>query len=314
MRGEGTSTAATVGVDVGGTSTRVGVVDTAGDVVALNTTPTPRGPNEVARHLAAEVESIIERAALRVAGVGVGIPGRVDPRRGDVSMAVNVGIGTSIPLGTMLTTAVGLPVAVGNDVDLAALGADRHLRAGGADPTSLVYLSVGTGFAVGLVVAGRLHTGQHGAGEIGHVPIPGVHERCPCGQIGCAETVASGAAMLRAWDRAADVSALWDAADAGDERAIAVRERAIEAMAWTLQTVSFVFDPETIVIGGGVSKLGGRLVSSLADTLTRRGASSPLIASYDITRRLEIAPVDAQFGVVGAALHARAMLADGGPG
>lgn len=296
---------ATVGVDVGGTTTRVGAVDGSGSIVAMSTSPTPRGADAVNAHLSREIAAVIATSEREIAAVGVGIPGRVDPRTGEVSMAVNVGIGAPTPLGSNLSDSLGLRVAVGNDVDLAALGADTHVRATIGPSASLTYLSIGTGFAVGLVIDGRLHPGRLGAGEIGHVPMPGVTERCSCGQVGCVETVASGAAMMRAWGRPdSDVVALWDAADRGDELAGAVRERALDAVAWTLQCVAFVFDPDTIVIGGGVSALGARLHDSLAITVGARASASRLVASYAILERLVISPADTQFGVIGAARHA----------
>jgi glucokinase len=309
--GTSTTGTSTVGVDIGGTSTRIGIVDHRGAIVDVVTSPTPRGADAIADHLVTTIGAVVRRSTDPVTSVGVGIPGRVDGRTSVVSMAVNVGIVEPHPLGRRLEQALGLPVALGNDVDLAALGADRSIEAtaaadGDAATRSLTYLSIGTGFAIGLVLGGVLHTGQRGAGEIGHVPMPGVTDVCPCGQIGCVETVASGAAMMRAWGRPdADVTALWDAATAGDERALAVRARAIDAIVWTLQCVAMVFDPDTIVIGGGVSQLGGRLLDTLTEAIDRRAAASQLIRSYAIGPRLLVAPPDAQYGVLGAALRAR---------
>jgi predicted NBD/HSP70 family sugar kinase len=297
-----------VGVDVGGTSTRVGIVDPSGGIVDLATSATPVGPDAIANHLATEIAAALRRAPGTVATVGVGIPGRVDGTRGVLAMAVNLGITRPVALGTLLEGELGVQVTLGNDVDLAALGAHRHLAAvhGEEVGQSLTYLSIGTGLAIGLVLGGHVHHGHHGAGEIGHVPMPGLDQSCPCGQVGCPETVASGSAMMRAWGRPdADVVALWDAADNSDERAEAVRRRAVEAIVWTLQCTSMVFDPDTIVIGGGVSRLGGRLLHSLTTTLDVRGRQSPFVASYRIAERLRIAPEDAQFGVIGAALVAR---------
>jgi glucokinase len=301
--------ALTIGADVGGTSTRVGLVDADGDVVDLVTSATPRGADPVIAHLTSEIRAASTRAGGSAVAVGIGIPGRVDPHTRVLSMAVNLGIGGTVPLGDLVEAAVDLPVALGNDVDLAAVGAHRDACARGTTTAaaSLAYVSIGTGFAVGLVLGGELHRGVRGAGEIGHLPMPGGDRPCPCGQIGCVETVASGAAMMRAWGReGSDVFELWDAADgAGDPVASGVREQAIEAIGWAVQCTTLLFDPDIVVLGGGVSALGARLGDAVADELAERGTRSPFVASYAIGQRLHVAPADAQFGVIGAAAWAR---------
>jgi predicted NBD/HSP70 family sugar kinase len=227
-----------------------------------------------------------------------------------------------VALGDAVEAAVGLPVSLGNDVDLAAVGAHRDVcrRNAGVTAASLAYVSIGTGFAVGLVLGGELHRGARGAGEIGHLPMPGADGVCPCGQVGCVETVASGAAMMRAWGRDdGDVVDLWNAADAGDEDAGRVRRQAVGAIVWAIECTTLLFDPDVVVLGGGVSEVGARLGDAVVGELAALGERSPFIASYDIGARLRIGPRDAQFGVIGAAASARSPelaagrdLADGG--
>jgi predicted NBD/HSP70 family sugar kinase len=218
-------------------------------------------------------------------------------------MAVNLGIHDALALGPALSAGLGLPVTLGNDVDMAAVGVHRHV---GEPDASLAYFSIGTGFAAGLVLNGRLHRGVGGAGEIGHLPVPGGTARCSCGQIGCAETLASGGAMLRSWGRPdADIESLWDAAAAGDEQAAAIRAGAVGTVAWVIQCTVLLLDVERIVIGGGVTRLGDRLLDPLMDCLRDREAMSPLLPTYAMTERVTLADQNVEYGVIGAASIAR---------
>lgn len=294
----------TVGVDVGGTSTRVGLVDPSGSIVRFAASSTPHGPDAVAEHLISEIEAIIGDDRGTVDAIAIGIPGRIDPAAGTASMAVNLGIRDALALGPVLSADLGLPVTLGNDVDMAAVGVHRHIGGGGKD--SLAYFSVGTGFAAGLVLNGRLHRGVGGAGEIGHLPVPGGTTRCSCGQIGCAETLASGGAMLRAWGRPdADIESLWDAAEAGDDQAAVIRSAAIGTIAWVIQCTVLLLDVERIVIGGGVTRLGDRLLEPLVACLRERDAMSPLLPTYAMTERVSLADQGVEYGVIGAAAAAR---------
>jgi predicted NBD/HSP70 family sugar kinase len=131
-------------------------------------------------------------------GVGIGVPGLVDPARGMVTHAVNLGIGMGgLPLADRLRRRTGLPVVIENDVNAATCGVAQHLRLG---PIDLAYLSIGTGLAAGIMLSGELRRGPHNAaGEIGHVPIDLSGPICNCGQRGCLEVLASGSAIAARW-------------------------------------------------------------------------------------------------------------------
>ncbi len=294
--------ATTIGVDVGGTSTRVGVVDVGGHVLAVETTPTPSGAVALTDHLLERIAAMRSRFGGTVDAVGVGVPGRIDPATGALSMAVNLGISSSTPLRDRLASALDVPVVLGNDVDAAALGAVQHL---GLGSRGLALVSVGTGLAAGFVLDGALLRGRVGAGEIGHVPVPGGRTSCRCGQVGCAETMASGAAMLRAWGReGTSIEALWDAADAGDVRAATIRENCTDTLAWLAQDIVMLLDVEDVLIGGGVSRLGDRLLEPVRERLEQQAARSALVASFRMPDRLRCAPADVELGVIGAATFA----------
>lgn len=291
-----------VGIDVGGTTTRVVAFAPDRAVLAESVFPTPPG--------AALVDGLAEAvrrvgAGRRLAHVGVGIPGRVTAD-GTVDLALNVGLTAPLPLATRLASEVGAPVIVDNDVNVAALAA---LEALGGE--SLTYVSVGTGLAVGSIIAGSIVTGSTGiAGELGHLPLPGDTTPCGCGQVGCIEAVVSGRALAAA---AAELGLgprptavdVWDAADRGHTGAAALRQRVVAALAWVCQAAVLMLDVEHVVLGGGVAELGPRLGDPVADELRRREARSAWLAAVGPSRRLRPIPTGGHLGAVGADLAAR---------
>ena len=294
-----------VGLDLGATKTLGVVIDAGGVVVAEERATTRPGPAGVVATAARVVEALRHRTGEPLSGtVGVGMPGLVDAERGSVKHAVNLGVdGAWLPFGELLASRIGVPVAVENDVNAAALGA---VALSGAD--DLIYLSVGTGLAAGLVLGGTLRRGEHGAaGEIGHVPVDPSGAWCQCGQRGCLETVASGSALAAAWpsDDASPARAMFAAAEAGDERAIAVRDRFAAGLAEAVRLLALAVDPRTIVLGGGVAQLGEPLRVAVATALASQAVSSPCLASLGLAERLRVVPADHPVAAVGAALLGR---------
>jgi len=229
--------------------------------------------------------------------------------------AVNLGVGgDGLPLAARLSRRTGIPVAVENDVNAAALGASRVL---GLDSIDLAYLSMGTGLAAGIVLSGRLHRGARGsAGEIGHVPVDPSGPMCPCGQRGCLEAVASGRAIARAWpveNRAeqedgldasgSPAAALFRSAD-GDRDARRVRTRIVDHLAAAVQLLVLTLDVDVVVLGGGVSEIGEQLRIAVANGLSRRSRTSPFLASLDLPGRVTLAPRGHPIAALGAALLA----------
>src|SRR5437879_3635770 len=223
--GGGRRHGAIVGVDVGGTTTAVGLVTPDGDVIADASAPTRAGerdPLETIVGLMAEVTERAGRAARAIAAVGVGVPGPVDAERGIVGDPVtHVAELAGRPLAAELGGRVGLPVFVDNDVNALALGEATLGAARGA--RSLVVLSTGTGIGAGIVLEGRLVRGAAGfGGELGHTPVKFDGPRCWCGLRGCLAFYASGRGIAEA--ARARVAGLPDAplltAAGGDPRAI----------------------------------------------------------------------------------------------
>lgn len=294
-----------VGLDIGATKTLGVVIGPDGTILAQTREPTRPGAEGVIDTAAAVFARLRDATGERLDGpVGVGVPGLVDVDRGAVKHAVNLGVdGEWLRLRDLLGARLDLPVVVENDVNAAALGA-RSLD--GAE--DIVYLSIGTGLAAGLVLGGRLRRGAHGAaGEVGHVCVDPVGTVCQCGQRGCLETVASGSALAAAWP-SADVppaAALFAAAAAGDTKAVVVRDRFCAGIADAVRVLCLTVDPVSIVLGGGVAQVGEPLRAGVREALRRQAAGSPFLASLDLAGRVEVVPADYPVAAVGAALLGR---------
>ena len=289
----------------GGRRPSVLVLDPDGAILAQVREPTEPGAAGIVRSVARVFEALQAVTGQPLEGtVGAGIPGVVDVEQGALKHAVNLGVeGDWVPLRSLLADRLGVPVVLENDLNAAAFGAASLGHA-----TDLVYLSIGTGLAAGLVLDGRLRRGVHGAvGEIGHVPVDPLGVVCQCGQRGCLETIASGSALAAAWP-SADVhpaAALFAAAESGDPAAMAVRDRFSAAVADAIRLLSLAVDPASIVLGGGVAQLGEPLRAAVAQALLEQAADSPFLASLDLAGRLSVVPSDYPVAAVGAALLGR---------
>jgi glucokinase len=242
----------TAGVDLGGTKVQGVVVDGAGVRVgeARGKTPVEGGPAAVVAEIAGVVKAAAKQAKVapgKLAGIGIGSPGRVDQGTGDLYGAANLpGFGDPVPLGAMVGGALGVKrVVVGNDVVAATL-AEHRLGAGrGFDDLLTVFAGSGVGGA--LVLGGELWGGAHGAaGEIGHVVVVDGGELCPCGRRGCMEAYAGRVALERA-ARAA-------AAAGRPTELLAIQQRLRGA---AIASAVNLVDVQAVLIGGGLGdKLG----------------------------------------------------------
>ncbi|MGW6414602.1 ROK family protein [Streptomyces sp. NPDC055055] len=247
------------GIDIGGTKTAAGLVDPHGTLLARHTLPTPAadGPAAV---VAAAVRAVRELGG-PVAAVGVGSAGVVDPVSGRIVSATDALPGwAGTELRRELEDALGVPVAVDNDVHAHALGEAWLGAAAGRRHVLLV--AVGTGIGASSLIDGRVHHGARSvAGHAGHVPVPAAAGVvCTCGGTGHAEAVASGPALLAAYARSegpvaslAEVSAR---AAAGEEAARRVLAWGAKALGEALGGIVNMTDPELVLVGGGVSGCG----------------------------------------------------------
>ena len=271
------------GVDVGGTTIKMGFFETNGKLLDKweIRTNTANGGAEILSDVAKAIDNKLAQEAIRkadVQGIGIGVPG---PVRSDgiVTCCVNLGwqiVNVAEELGVL----TGLPVKVGNDANVAALG--EMWQGGAKGCKDVVMVTLGTGVGGGIIVDGKIVPGFHGAGgEIGHITVNSDEiEACNCGQYGCLEQYASATGIVRMAKRklakSDDATTLrkfetltakdiFDEAKAGDELAEELVDEVGEILGSTLSNLACLINPEVIVIGGGVSKAGAILIDTIQE-------------------------------------------------
>lgn len=270
-----------MGIDLGGTKMHAGLVDDAGEVL-YHATELEFGntADEILDALAVEVrEAIDAQPRSEAAAVGLGIPCTIDRASGRAISAVNLPL-VDIGVRDEMRRRVEPPVFVDNDANVAALAEHRFGAARGAD--NVVMLTIGTGIGGGLILGGKIYRGATGAGaELGHVVVDADGPPCQgnCPNNGCVETLASGTALAREGRAAAggapesrlgrmasageriDGRAVTEAALAGDAVARGVVERAGRNVGIALASIANIFEPDVIVLGGGVMAAGELMVA-----------------------------------------------------
>lgn len=307
----------TVGIDIGGTSTEAVIVDAGGRLAARRRVPTSR---EAWPTLLQETCDVV-RAVLGDAGVpevaaaGVGVPGLVDVAAGTVSDAANLAaFTTKVAVGPELSEALGTPVVLDNDVRAGALEALHLVASRTPGVRDVVYLSIGTGVAAGIIIDGQPLRGRRGlAGDIGHTPILGGTERCGCGLTGCLETRISGPALARRWPTAVpsrSATALFESAEAGDADAQRIVGEFTSDMQRVLHWIFHTTGTHTVVLGGGVSTAHASILPRLQASLADLGTRSAVVRRWASPERLMVSPSGHPTGALGAARMARRHLVE----
>lgn len=266
------------GVDIGGTTVKLGLFDTEGNLLDKWEIPTrtEESGSYILPDIAKDIKRKIDEKQISkemVVGVGVGAPGPID-NQGVVHRAVNLGWGV-FSIKDTLEEILKVPVMAGNDANVAALG--EMWKGGGQGSSDLIVVTLGTGVGGGIIVDGKILTGATGAGgEIGHIHVEdNESETCGCGNAGCLEQYASATGITRLANRklkesekesvlrGGEVSAktVFDAVKAGDALAIEVAEEFGKYLGNCLAAIAGVVNPEAIVLGGGVSKAGEILMN-----------------------------------------------------
>ena len=269
------------GIDVGGTSIKCGLFSTDGTLLEKWEIPT-RTEDCGSQILPDIAKTINEKTAERgltkdeLAGVGIGIPGPVN-EKGEVPCAVNLYWGFKA-VAKEINELTGLPAKAGNDANVAALGESWKGAAAGTD--DVVMVTLGTGVGGGIIINGRIVAGSHGAGgEVGHACVNHSEtELCNCGNAGCLEQYASATGIVRVAKKVLSESAedsvlrsaekltakdVLDAFKEDDVLAVRTMEIVGDYLGGALATFSCVADPDTIVVGGGVSKAGQPLIDCI---------------------------------------------------
>ncbi|NMM92960.1 ROK family protein [Bifidobacterium oedipodis] len=294
-----------IGVDVGGTKIEAVLVSPDGRVLGQARIAARRGNQAVLE----DIESVARQAAgerfAEVAAIGIGTPGQVNADTGHVGDIVNLDV-VSMDMGPEIAQRTGVDTHVENDVNAAAVGAAALL--GGAEGLTgtIALLNFGTGLAAGIVQDGVLLHGYSGAaGEIGHVPVEPHRFKCPCGQYGCLETVASGASVARLWPHAdPPMPDLIRRAIRREAEAVDTLDMVMRAIGDAIQILAQSVDPRLIILGGGMAKTGEPLLEVINAELHRREAQCHFLESLNLPARLRLAPVEQPVGAIGAALAA----------
>jgi glucokinase len=316
---------ATIGVDLGGTKMLVGAVDGDGRTVHRRSARTADlTPEEVLALLESELQVALE-ARPEAAAIGLGVPCTVDRAGGICVSAVNLPL-IDVPLRDRIAERFGVPVSIDNDANVAAIAEARRGAARGV--RNLVLLTIGTGIGGGLILDGRPYRGAHGAGaELGHVVVdidgPPCQGNCP--NRGCIEAIASGTALAAEAERVAaaapdsalaraaadgarlDGSLVTELARDGDPGSVAVLETIGRRLGVALSGLANIFDPEAIVVGGGVMSAGELLLGPAREELRAR-ALPPQNATS-----VHAAALGGDAGMIGAAILAADELAAGAP-
>jgi glucokinase len=264
-----------VGIDLGGTKIRFGLVSPQDEIVAVRQIATNphEGATAVVSRMAATVEELSAELPMgqHIAAIGVCSPGPVDHITGTLIDPPNLQGLHHTPLRQLLSARLGVPVVVEHDAKAAGLG-DYYFGAGRGS-ASMVYVVVGTGVGAAIIVNGQLYRGEHNsAGEIGHTTLDRHGELCSCGSHGCVETYLSGPWLARRYQRALEANGVQPSptlsggdvaqrAATGDPVATAVMEDAGNALGTAIATMAMLMDVDLYVIGGSVAKAGDLLLA-----------------------------------------------------
>ena len=278
--------------DLGGTQTRVALIDENGGIVERHSTETSArsGRDSVMSRLAEALEHVASTQRHALKGVGLSLASPVEPGTGVMYNPPNLGpewhLYSPVPY---LSERFSLPVVAGNDATLGAVG--EHAFGAGRGCSHMVYMTVSTGIGGGVIIDNKLFTGSSGfGGEIGHMTIDQNGELCNCGNVGCLEALASGSALarisqsrLRAGESSTmaelaggdvdsvDARIVVQAARQGDRLAVALMEQVTHSLASGIISLMHIFDPQLIVIGGSLGNNLGNYMPIVESEVRQRG-------------------------------------------
>ena len=308
-----------IGLDVGGTTFKAGVVTEDGRIVHKDAMPTgiERPYQEIIADMAALCKKVAADAGIEMSeirSIGVGVPGLFDNKTGMIPFCTNLGW-HDIPFVAEIKKHLDTPVYGDNDATVAGLA--ESVAGVSAGIRDSVFLTLGTGVGGGIIIDGKPYSGAHGCGsEIGHMMIKMGGELCTCGNYGCFERYASATAIIREARKAIveypessmlaacggdpeklNAKIVIDAARAGDEAAKAVFGGYVQALAVGIINIINMLDPEVIVLGGGVSAAGEFLLNAV------REAVKPMVFFKTMPyARIELAQLGNDAGIIGSAM------------
>jgi glucokinase len=319
-----------LGIDLGGTKILTAVVDSQGKMLSRdhNITPAKEGSEAIIKSILESADRAFEQAhisATALAAIGLGAPGVSNPDTGILFTSPNLPGWKDIPLRDIIEKELGRKTFLINDANVAAVG-ELHFGAG-RGARNFIYITVSTGIGGGIIIDGKIYTGSTGAaGELGHMVIDDKGPRCNCGNHGCWEMLASGTALAREAKRRIktgattsiqqyadgdvekiNAEAIHKAAQAGDKLANELIARAAYYLGVGLSNLINIFNPEIIVIGGGLSNIGEILLEPAYEEASRRAYKQ----SYQAVR-FASAELGRNSGVLGAAAFALEKIKESG--
>lgn len=284
-----------IGIDLGGTAIKTGIVNENFEVVYRHSRPTGNGFAQVVADMAAAAQEVAAMAGLSISDfpcVGVGTPSCINPNTGRLVFSNNTNW-RDVPLREELEKHLPVSVYIGNDANCAIAGEAIAGAAKGAK--NVVMLTLGTGVGGGVILNGKLYCGADGMGtELGHTPLVANGYPCTCGINGCLESYASVTGLIRQTKDAMDAHpksllhahvkkageingrTVFDCAQQGDETALAVIDQYMEYVANGIGGLVNIFRPEVVLIGGGLSAQGDYLLKPINEKLKR------YVFAYDI--------------------------------
>jgi len=311
-----------IGVDVGGTKIAAAIVDSRGEVSEHLISPTiTTDPQSTLDSISTLIKEIIGKGKLEkkdIRGIGLGIPGLVDPIKGIGIASVNLQW-QDVPVADELYKRLGIHCYIENDVRAAALGEIRYGKGKGL--SNLIFLNIGTGVAAAIVLDGKIFRGQNGmAGEIGHAVVDIHGPRCKCGGYGCLEAIISGPAIIQRYQEklSSDLSSasefqshqdnkevtiqdLYQAAFQGEVFARQTVEEVSLYLANAIQFLSLAYDPQRIILGGGVAYASPFFLQYLLQAIKRLAENSWVFRRLLKPDFIQITQLGVNSGILGAA-------------
>ncbi|GAB3051133.1 ROK family glucokinase [Virgibacillus ainsalahensis] len=315
-----------MGIDIGGTTVKIGMINDNGKILKKWEIPTNKSNkgltiiDDIWESIVDQLEELnVDKSS--VLGLGVGAPGFIDGETGHVYEAVNIGW-ENFDLAELLKKKSGLPVFVENDANIAVLG--ENWKGAGDQAKNLIAITLGTGVGGGIIANGQILNGENGmAGEIGHITVEADGNLCNCGRRGCLETIVSATGIVRQamnkidqnpesmlakhFQQTGDISSkdVFDLAKQGDTLSNTIIDHNSQTLGRIIANMGTVINPSKVLIGGGVSKAGDQLINGISKAFHR----------YALKRVSEICEIKAaqlgnDAGIIGGAFLVKQKLQD----
>lgn len=307
-----------IGVDIGGTGIKAGIVDEKGTIIIKDSIETnvASGYEVIVKEMADLIEKVVKDSGIsydEIDSIGIGCPGSIDDREGVVTYSNNLKF-ENVPLCAELKKYINKPIYINNDANCAALGEFFALNDDSVE--NFIAITLGTGVGGGVIINKKLYTGFNGvAGELGHMVIVTDGNQCTCGRKGCWEAYASATALIKATGEKAEkypdslmvkmikdagkVSGrtAWDAMRQGDKAGKEVVDEYVKYVSEGLINLVNIFQPSVIAIGGGISKEGDNLLIPVKNYMEGKTYASGLVKPVKIV----MAQLGNDAGIIGAA-------------